>query len=146
MPTPTWAKEPVVEVRGQDCGQEASEGQRVAGSEGVLQDNSQDRESHVCKQIHGEKTQQTLWLHEFVIFSIWFAENLNLFIKELSYMRGSGYRKANKRFTTLLMLPTVCELTKLMQSRSSLALLMYFWEDFRRKLPESLRRRENCLL
>ena len=61
-------------------------------------------------------------------------------------MRGSGYRKENKRFTTLLMLPTVCELTKLMQSRSSLALLMYFWEDFRRKLPESLRRRENCLL
>ena len=40
-------------------------------------------------------------------------------------MRGSGYRKANKRFTTLLMLPTVCELTKLTQSRSSLALLMY---------------------
>ena len=70
MPTPTWAKEPVAEVRWQDCGQEASEGQRVAGSKGVLQDNSQDRESHVCKQIHGEKTQQTLWLHEFVIFSI----------------------------------------------------------------------------
>lgn len=56
MPTPTWAKEPVVEVGGQHCGQEASEGQRVASSKGVLQDGSQDRESHVRKQTDGEKT------------------------------------------------------------------------------------------
>ena len=53
---PTWAKEPVVEVGGQHCGQQASEGQRVAGSKGVLQDSSQDRESHVHKQTDGEKT------------------------------------------------------------------------------------------
>lgn len=39
-----------MEVRGQDCGQEAPEGQRVTGSKGVLQDNSQDRESHVVNR------------------------------------------------------------------------------------------------
>ena len=70
MPTPTRRKEPVVEARGQDCGQEASEGQRGEAPREGTQDNTQDRESHTCKQTHSEKTRLTLWLHEIVIFSI----------------------------------------------------------------------------
>lgn len=77
MPTPTQRKEPVVEARGQDCGQEASEGQRGEAPRGGTQDNTQDRESHTCKQTHSEKTRQTLWLHETVVFFLFDLQRIS---------------------------------------------------------------------